>query len=125
MYTYHNGQKCYTIKLSLGPIDRKFHGHDENDRFVLIEYIYFNNAVNFANIQTSTLWNKSKKITFNSKQKVQNVYGVTLSFISHCYGLITSYRHELQNIAFFLLNCFYSQLSMFDGIDYKTFWYLD
>ena len=24
---------------SLGPIDRKFHGHGENDRFVLYEYI--------------------------------------------------------------------------------------
>ena len=24
---------------SLGPIDRKFHGHDENDGFVLYEYM--------------------------------------------------------------------------------------
>ena len=94
--------------------------------FVLYEYIYFNNAVIFANIQTSTLWKKSKKITFNSKQKVQNVYGITLSFISHGFGHITSYKHQSQNIAltFFLLNCFYSQLSMFDGIDFKTFWNL-
>ena len=29
---------CYGHKLkSLGPIDRKFHGHGENDRFVLYE----------------------------------------------------------------------------------------
>ena len=25
---------------SLGPIDRKFHGHGENDGFVLYEYMY-------------------------------------------------------------------------------------
>ena len=35
---------------SLGPIDRKFHGHGENDGFVLYEYI-INNSVVFANIQ--------------------------------------------------------------------------
>ena len=37
---------------SLGPIDRKFHGHGKNDEFVLYEYL-LNNAVVFANIQTS------------------------------------------------------------------------
>ena len=43
-----------TLK-SLVPIDRKFHGHGENDGFVLYEY-KLNNAVVFANIQTSAFW---------------------------------------------------------------------
>ena len=29
----------YQILKSLGPIDRKFHGHGKNDEFVLYEYI--------------------------------------------------------------------------------------
>ena len=42
---------------SLGPIDRKFHGHGKNDEFVLYEYIIKHyNAVVFANLQTSVLW---------------------------------------------------------------------
>ena len=42
-----------TLK-SLGPIDRKFHGHCENDGFVLYEYI-IKQFIVFANIQTSEL----------------------------------------------------------------------
>ena len=41
MYIYqmvHVMLKLYYLK-SLGPIDRKFHGHGENDGFVLYEYI--------------------------------------------------------------------------------------
>ena len=30
---------CNFFLKSLGPIDRKFHGHGENDGFVLYEYI--------------------------------------------------------------------------------------
>ena len=30
---------CNHILKSLGPIDRKFHGHGENDEFVLYEHI--------------------------------------------------------------------------------------
>ena len=60
-------QRQFSLKdgclKSLGPIDRKFHGHGENDGFVLYEYI-INNAVVFANIQTSALWKKmSNEIT--------------------------------------------------------------
>ena len=51
-------ENCTKIKYcslkSLGPIDRKFPGHGENDGFVLYEYV-INNAVVFANIQTSAL----------------------------------------------------------------------
>ena len=39
---------------SLGPIDRKFLGHGENDGFDYDKII--NNAVVFANIQTLALW---------------------------------------------------------------------
>ena len=46
--------ELYKLK-SLYPIDCKFHGHDENDGFVLYEYIILNYAVVSANIQTSTL----------------------------------------------------------------------
>ena len=34
----------------LGPFDRKFHGHVENDEVVQCMNILFNNAVVFANI---------------------------------------------------------------------------
>ena len=44
----------YFLK-SLGPIDRKFHGHGENDGFVLYEYIIKQFSCFFANIQTSAL----------------------------------------------------------------------
>ena len=38
---YNNNLMIYLIisLKSLGPIDRKFHGHGENDGFVLYEYI--------------------------------------------------------------------------------------
>ena len=37
---------------SLGPIDRKFHGHGENDGFVLYEYIIkqFSSFCKYTNI---------------------------------------------------------------------------
>ena len=43
-------QKAH-LKL-LGPIDRKFHGHGENDGFVLYEYIIkqFSSFCKYANI---------------------------------------------------------------------------
>ena len=41
---------CYV--KSLGPIDRKFHGHGENDGFVLYEYIIkqFSSFCKYTNI---------------------------------------------------------------------------
>ena len=44
---------CFSLK-SLGPIERKFHGHGENDGLKLYEYI-MKQYSNFANIQTSAL----------------------------------------------------------------------
>ena len=47
--------------------------------------ILLNNAVVFANIQTSTLFLKNqRKYLVNSKQKVRHAYGITPSFVSHC-----------------------------------------
>ena len=48
---------------SLGPIDRKFHGHGENDGFVLYEYIIkqFSSSCKHTNI--SVMKKKTNKIT--------------------------------------------------------------
>ena len=52
--------------------------------------ILLNNAVVFANIQRSTLFKKNqRKYLVNSKQKVPHAYGITPSFVSHCYDLQT------------------------------------
>ena len=46
------------LKFSLGPIGRKFHGHDENDGFVLYEYIIkqCNTFCKYTNIRTSDFY---------------------------------------------------------------------
>ena len=51
---------------SLGPIDRKFHGHGENDGFVLYEYIIK---------QCSSFWKYTKqKIKENNMSTVNRKY---------------------------------------------------
>ena len=66
--------------MSLGPIDRKFHKHGENDGFVLYEHIIkqFSSFCTHTNIN---VMNNNEKNHVNSKQ---NEYGVTPSFVSHC-----------------------------------------
>ena len=78
----------FAIKL-LGPIDHKilFYRHGE--------YIQLNNALIIANFQTINVRKNSKKKKHaNSKQKERNVYGVSHCFVSHGFGLFTSYKYS-------------------------------
>ena len=65
IYIYTNDNKkiimIFLLK-SLGPIDRKFHGHGENDGFVLYEYIIkqCSSLCKYTNI--SVMGKKSNKI---------------------------------------------------------------
>ena len=57
-------KKAFGVSLkSLGPIDLKFHGHGENDGFVLYEYIIkqFSSFCQYTNI--SVMKKMSNKIT--------------------------------------------------------------
>ena len=53
----------YEYLKSLGPIDRKFHGHGENDGFVLYGYIIkqFSSFCKYTNI--SVMKKSKKKVT--------------------------------------------------------------
>ena len=60
----------YLLK-SLGPIDHKFHGHGENDEFVLYEYIIKQCSSFYKYTNISVMKKMSNKITYvNSKQKM-------------------------------------------------------
>ena len=61
---------------SLGPIDRKFHGHGENDAIVFYEYIIekFSSFCKYTNIRVLKKKMQIKQHV-NSKQEVRLVYG--------------------------------------------------
>ena len=80
---------------SLGPIDRKFHGHGENDGFVLYEYIIK---------QCSNFCKRYEKIS----NKIALFMGNLVSYliVSDYFQVVKIHRRIEQSSIIRYLNCF-------------------
>ena len=131
LYTYINWKLwngIFIVKFSsfylksLGPTDRKFHKHGENDGCVLCEYM--NKQCKLFRKKTNINYVKKKK---NQRKKhvnsKQNVPWVTPSFVSLCPGPVPNIHRRIERSSIIRhLNYFLSPLLMFDGINFKTVW---
>ena len=77
------------VLKSLGPIDRKFYGHGEIDGFVLCEYV-IKQCSTFREYTNINVMKEIKEKHNSHVNSNQNEYGVTPSFVSHCFGPVPS-----------------------------------